>query len=131
MNRDEFSCCCCGAETDSTVCEACAAFGCDERTTEEIDAVGCLVPRNVTVNRARHAAHYEGGGGHDLLTATIVMPAGRETLYSRRGEPDARPLGLGREWEYHSGSRETDGRQRYRYVKRAPLDMGTCERCRK
>lgn len=84
----------------------------------------------VTVERARHAAHYEGGGGHDLLTLEVEMPASRLTRYNRRGEPDARPLGLGYEWEYHSGSREADT-QRWCYIKRVPLDLGTCERCRK
>lgn len=116
MKRDEFTCCCCGTSTEDTCCDACTAFECGERAAEAVDRDGCLVPKGITIHRARHAAHYAYAGGHDLL---IV-----ETTSTQ----NERPKGLPSDFEYHSGSR-INGVQKWRYTRSVPLSPGTCERC--
>ena len=132
MSRDEFSCCCCGVGTDGTTCEACGVFECGERTAEEIERDGCLVPKNVVVTRHAHAAHYapeHPARGHDLIAVEVVIRAGEETPFNSRGEPEVRPVGLPAEFKYHSGSR-IHGASQWRFVKTAPLSPGKCARCR-
>lgn len=126
--RDEFSCPCCGVGTDSSYCLACEVFECGEQDVSSPDV--CLVPKNVRVSRALHAAHYEGSGnrGHDLLVVEIAIPAGQETPFNNRGEPDARPAGLPMDFRYHSGSRNAVA-QVWRFIKTAPLSPGRCSRC--
>lgn len=43
--RDEFSCPCCGALTDSSYCEPCVAAECGERDHDAPDIDECLVER--------------------------------------------------------------------------------------
>lgn len=115
--RDEFSCPCCGAATDSSYCAACDAFECGEQAMGASDA--CLVTKGVVVTRARHAAHYaysHPGKGHDLLIVEVESP---EQL---------RPAGLPLSFAYHSGSR-INGVQTWRFTRIAPLSPGKCGRC--
>jgi hypothetical protein len=127
--RDEFSCPCCGTPTDSSYCEPCAAFECGEQDVSAPDR--CLVPSNVIVTRHPHAAHYMGNDvrGHDLIAVEVVIPAGQETPFNSRGEPEVRPTGLPVEFKYHSGSR-IPGASLWRFVKTAPLSPVRCPRCR-
>lgn len=126
--RDEFSCCCCGIETEMTTCEACGVFECGERTAEEIERDGCLAPENVAVWRTRHAAHYANGGGHDLLTVEATVGPQRPTFFNQRGEP-RRPERLPFEFQYHSGHRDSDGWQRWRWTRSVPMSHGSCSTC--
>lgn len=128
--RDEFSCPCCGTPTDSSYCAACVAFECGERDVGAADV--CLVPSNVVVTRHAHAAHYapeHPARGHDLIAVEVVIKAGVETPFNKRGEPDVRPAGLPSEFKYHSGSR-IPGASQWRFVKTAPLSPGKCGRYR-
>jgi hypothetical protein len=128
--RDEFTCCCCGVSTEETCCLACHVFECGERTAAEIDRDGCLVPKHVAVWRARHAAHYAGGGGHDLLTLEVTVPTSKDAgaaMFDARGVP--RVEGLPPGFAYHSGHREPDGVQRWRFTKTDALSAGRCVHC--
>jgi hypothetical protein len=129
--RDEWSCPCCGTPTDSSYCEACSAFECGERDWNDPNIGTCLVPKHVAVWRTRHAAHYAGGGGHDLLTLEVTVPASKEAgtaMFDKRGVPRVEGLPAG--FEYHSGHGEPGGTQRWRFVRTAPLSEGTCALCR-
>ena len=131
-SRDEWSCPCCGTPNDSSYCLACLAFECGERDFNDPNIDKCLVPKNVVVMRSAHAAHYapeHPEKGHDLLIVEVVVPAGQETPFNKRGEPDVRPVALPAEFKYHSGSR-IPGAQQWRFVKAVPLSQGKCGFCR-
>ena len=125
--RDEFSCPCCGVGTDSSYCLACEVFECGEQDVSAPDV--CLAPKNVTVTRHAHAAHYADGRGHDVIAVDVILPNGSETPFNSRGEPEVRPPALPFEFKYHSGSR-IPGAQQWRFMKTAPLSPGKCARCR-
>lgn len=86
----------------------------------------------IRYSRIQHAAHYaygfvhpERGQGHDLEQ----WDAAEEDCQRgpRTGNP-MRPEGVPVGAEYHSGYRDAEGKQRYLFVKPAPL-TGTCPRC--
>lgn len=120
--RDEFSCPCCGEPTDSGYCDACDAFDCGERSVEEAEHFGCLVPRGVKVTRERHAAHYMPGDGH--------RARGHDLFYIafRAPKNTTRPHWMPPFAEYHVGFVER-GEQWWQYVRKAPLSPGKCPRC--
>lgn len=74
-----------------------------------------------------HAAHYEGGGGHDLEWITIEPTV---VEYSRRGLPCLPTnVQLPHGFEFHSGSVTKAGVQQWHFCRRAPLSQGRCGRC--
>jgi hypothetical protein len=73
----------------------------------------------------RHAAHYQGGGGHDLEwieTTPAVVEYGQD-------QKPVRPKNLPNGFEYHSGFRDQYGVQTFLWCRKAPLSAGRCGRC--
>lgn len=71
----------------------------------------------------RHAAHYLGGGGHDLEQWDVSGTAWRP--YSLVVERPDVPSSA----SYAYGYIDKNGEQHWVFTRVCPLDAGTCERC--
>jgi len=67
--------------------------------------------------RSKHAAHYQGGGGHDL------------EQWSFLAERNERPADVPSDAEYHHGFLAQNGDQGWVYVRKAPMSDGACAWC--
>jgi hypothetical protein len=73
-------------------------------------------------SRTPHAAHYAGGGGHDLEQWDIKSP-----LPPNRAMLTA--LGVPYAALYHVGYLDANGAQHWTYTLQAPLTGDRCARC--